>query len=116
VNEAAFRWAYETLGCLPPSYEPRATGHVPEMIELMHRLVDRGNAYASDGSVYFDVRSFPSYGSLSGQRLDAMQPAADTERDDRKRDPRDFALWKRHKDGEPETASWPTPWGRGRPG
>ncbi|MDT4891516.1 MAG: cysteinyl-tRNA synthetase [Pseudonocardiales bacterium] len=116
LHEANFRWAYETLGCLPPTYEPRATGHVPEMIELMQRLIERGNAYAVDGDVYFDVRSFPAYGSLSRQRLDAMQPAGDSEADDRKRDPRDFALWKRYKDGEPHTASWATPWGRGRPG
>ncbi|MGZ4547173.1 MAG: cysteine--tRNA ligase, partial [Blastococcus sp.] len=72
--------------------------------------------YAVDGDVYFDVRSFPEYGALTGQQLGDLQPAADTETDERKRDPRDFALWKAHKDGEPETASWPTPWGRGRPG
>jgi cysteinyl-tRNA synthetase len=86
------------------------------MIELMHRLIDRGHAYAVDGDVYFDVRSFPEYGALTGQKLDDVQPAADTDTDERKRDPRDFALWKAHKDGEPETASWNTPWGRGRPG
>ena len=110
--------AYAALGCEPPTYEPRATGHVPEMIELIATLVERGHAYpAEDGSgdVYFDVRSWPSYGSLSGQKLDDMEPAEDA--DPRgKRDPRDFALWKGHKEGEPETASWPTPWGRGRPG
>ena len=116
VNEDAFRSAYTTLGCLPPTYEPRATGHVPEMVELMRRLIDSGHAYAADGDVYFGVASFAEYGALSGQRLAAMQPAGDTEGDDRKRDPRDFALWKRHKDSEPSTASWPTPWGRGRPG
>jgi cysteinyl-tRNA synthetase len=112
-NERAFTWAYETLGCLPPTYEPRATGHITEMIDLMQRLIDKGNAYTSDGDVYFDVRSFPTYGSLSRQRLDAMHPAGDTEGEDRKRDPRDFALWKSAKPGEP---SWPTPWGPGRPG
>jgi cysteinyl-tRNA synthetase len=116
LHERNFREAYETLGCLPPTYEPRATGHVTEMIELMQRLIDRDHAYAVDGDVYFDVRSFPRYGALSGQKLDAMHPAGDTEGEARKRDPRDFALWKRHKDGEPATASWPTPWGRGRPG
>jgi cysteinyl-tRNA synthetase len=115
-NERAVTRAYDVLGLLPPTYEPRATGHVPEMIVLMQRLIERGHAYAVDGDVYFDVRSFPEYGALTGQRLDDLQPAADTETDDRKRDPRDFALWKAHKDGEPETASWPTPWGRGRPG
>ena len=113
VNERAFTWAYDTLGCLRPTYEPRATGHVTEMIDLMQRLIDKGNAYTSDGDVYFDVRSFPAYGSLSRQKLDAMHPAGDTEGEDRKRDPRDFALWKSAKPGEP---SWPTPWGPGRPG
>nr|WP_156610661.1 cysteine--tRNA ligase [Auraticoccus cholistanensis] len=110
--------AYAALGCLPPSYEPRATGHVPEMLELVQQLVERGHAYpAEDGSgdVYFDVRSWPAYGELSGQRLDDMEPAADA--DPRgKRDPRDFALWKGHKPSEPLSASWPSPWGRGRPG
>ncbi|MDP9168889.1 MAG: cysteine--tRNA ligase, partial [Actinomycetota bacterium] len=116
LQERNFSAAYEVLGCLPPTYEPRATGHVTEMVELMQRLIESGHAYAIDGDVYFDVRSFASYGSLSGQRLEAMHPAGDTEGELRKRDPRDFALWKRHKDGEPLTASWPTPWGRGRPG
>jgi cysteinyl-tRNA synthetase len=115
-NERAVTRAYDALGVLPPTYEPRATGHIPEMVVLMERLIQRGHAYAVDGDVYFDVRSFPEYGALTGQKLDDLQPAADTESDDRKRDPRDFALWKAHKDGEPETASWPTPWGRGRPG
>jgi cysteinyl-tRNA synthetase len=86
------------------------------MVALMERLIERGHAYAVDGDVYFDVRSFPEYGALTGQRLDDLQPAADTDSDERKRDPRDFALWKAHKEGEPATASWPTPWGEGRPG
>jgi len=115
-NELAFTRAYDVLGILPPSYEPRATGHIPEMVALMQRLIDAGHAYASDGDVYFDVRSFPAYGALTGQRVDDLLPAGDTDADDRKRDPRDFALWKAHKPGEPETASWATPWGRGRPG
>jgi cysteinyl-tRNA synthetase len=110
--------AYAALGCEPPTYEPRATGHIPEMIELIKALIERGHAYpAEDGSgdVYFDVRSWPAYGSLSGQKIDDMEAAADA--DPRgKRDPRDFALWKGHKESEPLTASWPTPWGRGRPG
>ena len=110
--------AYAALGCLPPTYEPRATGHIPEMISLIEILLERGHAYvAEDGSgdVYFDVRSWPRYGELSGQKVDDMAPAEDA--DPRgKRDPRDFALWKGHKETEPETASWPTPWGRGRPG
>jgi cysteinyl-tRNA synthetase len=116
INETAFRVAYETLGCLSPTYEPRATGHVPEMIELMQRLIDGGHAYAADGDVYFSVASFANYGALSRQRFDQMHPAGDTEGEERKRDPRDFALWKGHKAGEPLTASWETPWGRGRPG
>ncbi|UOX99892.1 cysteine--tRNA ligase [Blastococcus sp. PRF04-17] len=115
-NERATTRAYDALGIQPPTYEPRATGHVPEMVELMQRLIDRGHAYAVDGDVYFDVRSFPDYGCLTGQKLDNLEPAADTDTEDRKRDPRDFALWKAHKDGEPDTASWATPWGRGRPG
>ncbi len=112
-NEREIIAAEQALGCRPPSYEPRATGHVPEMIELMHRLIDSGHAYEADGDVYFDVRSFPSYGSLSGQKVDEMQAAGDSVGDTRKHDPRDFALWKASKPGEP---SWPTPWGRGRPG
>ncbi len=116
LNERAFSWAYDVLGCLRPTYEPRATGHITEMIELMQRLIDSGHAYAAGGDVYFDVRSFAAYGSLSRQKLDAMNPAADVEGETRKRDPRDFALWKRDKPDEPATASWPTPWGPGRPG
>jgi cysteinyl-tRNA synthetase len=115
-NERACTRAYDVLGILPPTYEPRATGHVPEMILLMQRLIDRGHAYAVDGDVYFDVRSFPAYGELTGQKADDLQPADDVVDSSLKRDPRDFALWKAHKDGEPETASWDTPWGRGRPG
>jgi cysteinyl-tRNA synthetase len=112
-NQRAFTRAYAALGCLPPDVEPRATGHVPEMIVLMRRLIDSGHAYAAGGDVYFDVRSWPRYGELSGQRLDHMMAAGDTEADDAKRDPRDFALWKGVKPGEP---FWETPWGPGRPG
>ncbi len=111
--ERAFTWAYNVLGCTPPTVEPRATGHVTEMIELMQELIDAGHAYDVDGDVYFDVRSFSEYGALSGQRPDDMQAAGDSAGDSRKRDPRDFALWKSTKPGEP---SWPTPWGAGRPG
>src|SRR5688500_2873864 len=110
--------ALDRLGVLPPTYEPRATGHVPEMVELMETLIEKGHAYvATDGSgdVYFDVRSYPAYGDLTHQRIDDMEAAQDA--DPRgKRDPRDFALWKGHKPEEPESASWPTPFGRGRPG
>jgi cysteinyl-tRNA synthetase len=111
-NERAFIAAYDALGCLPPTAEPRATGHVPEMITLMHRLIEAGHAYAADGDVYFDVRSWPSYGALSHQQVDKMLPAADSD-NTAKRDPRDFALWKGAKPGEP---AWDTPWGAGRPG
>jgi cysteinyl-tRNA synthetase len=111
-NERAFARAYDVLGCLPPTYEPRATGHVPEMVALMQRLIDLGHGYAAEGDVYFDVRSFPEYGALSGQRMDEMQPAADSDASV-KRDPRDFAMWKGAKPGEP---AWDTPWGPGRPG
>ncbi|MBB3083387.1 cysteine--tRNA ligase [Geodermatophilus sabuli] len=114
--ELAVTHAYDALGVLPPTYEPRATGHIPDMVALIERLIERGHAYAVGGDVYFDVRSFPGYGELTRQTLRDLQPAADTETDERKRDPRDFALWKAAKPGEPETAAWPTPWGRGRPG
>jgi cysteinyl-tRNA synthetase len=113
LYEQAFRDGYQTLGCLPPTVEPRATGHIPEMITLMRRLIDAGHAYPVDGDVYFDVRSWPDYGALSGQRIEEMLPAGDSVGDARKHDPRDFALWKAAKPGEP---SWPTPWGDGRPG
>ncbi len=112
-NQRAFTRAYDALGCLPPDVEPRATGHVPEMIVLMHRLIEGGHAYASGGDVYFDVMSFDGYGRLSGQRLEHMRAADDTDGAQAKRDPRDFALWKGAKPGEP---TWPTPWGPGRPG
>jgi len=118
ANERILSEAYDTLGVLAPTYEPRATGHVPEMHELIKHLIDKGYAYvAEDGSgdVYFDVRSFAGYGALSGQRPEAMQAAEDgPER--AKRDPRDFALWKGAKAGEPVEAGWPSPWGTGRPG
>jgi cysteinyl-tRNA synthetase len=112
-NQRAFTRAYDALGCEPPDVEPRATGHVPEMVVLMQRLIDGGHAYASQGDVYFDVNSLPGYGSLSGQRLEHMRAAGDTDDEGAKRDPRDFALWKGAKPGEP---TWPTPWGPGRPG
>jgi cysteinyl-tRNA synthetase len=111
-NQRAFNSAYDALGCMPPDVEPRATGHVPEMIALMQRLIDRGHAYAAEGDVYFDVHSYSHYGELSGQRVDQMR-AADDSSSPGKRDPRDFALWKAAKPGEP---FWETPWGPGRPG
>src|SRR6266704_71168 len=112
-NQRAFSRAYDLLGCLPPDVEPRATGHVPEMIELIRRLIESGHAYAAGGDVYFDVSSYAAYGALSGQRPEHMRAAEDTDGDSAKRDPRDFALWKGHKPGEP---FWETPWGAGRPG
>lgn len=110
-HERAFDDAYEALGCLPPTYAPRATGHVTQMVELMRRLIDAGHAYAANGDVYFSVSSFPEYGKLSGQRVDEVQQGESELTG--KRDPRDFTLWKAAKPGEP---SWPTPWGDGRPG
>ncbi|WP_028280413.1 cysteine--tRNA ligase [Arthrobacter sp. H5] len=116
--EQEFLKAYDTLGVQRPTYEPRATGHIPEMHELIQLLIDRGHAYPAlddSGDVYFDVRSWANYGSLTRQNIDDMQGAPDA--DPRgKRDPRDFALWKGWKEGEPTTAAWPSPWGSGRPG
>jgi cysteinyl-tRNA synthetase len=111
-NERAFTAAYDALGCLPATAEPRATGHVTDMVELMQRMIEAGHAYAAGGDVYFDVRSYPRYGALSRQKVDDMLASADSDRPD-KRDPRDFALWKAAKPDEP---AWPTPWGDGRPG
>ncbi len=116
--EKVFAQAYAALGIDPPTYEPRATGHIPEMFALIQRLIDRGHAYPAlddSGDVYFDVRSWDKYGALTNQSVEDMQDSADA--DSRgKRDPRDFALWKGYKEGEPLTASWESPWGRGRPG
>ena len=111
--------ALASINVQPPTYEPGATGHVPEIVELIELLVSRGHAYASadgSGDVYFDVRSWQAYGELTRQRIEDMEPAGDA--DPRgKRDPRDFALWKGHKkESEPATAAWPSPWGPGRPG
>jgi len=111
--ERAFTDAYAALNVLPPTYEPRATGHVTQMIELMQILIEKGAAYApGNGDVYLEVRKLSSYLTLSRQKLDDLQPAADAD-ETNKKDPRDFALWKAAKKGDP---SWPTPWGPGRPG
>ena len=116
--ELEFTDAYRALGVQPPTYEPRATASIPQMQEIIQRLIDAGHAYpATDGSgdVYFDVKSWPSYGELTRQSIDNMEAAADA--DPRaKRDPRDFALWKGRKDDEPASAAFPSPWGDGRPG
>ena len=111
--ERAFASAYDALNVIPPTYEPRATGHVPQMIELMQILIDKGFAYApGNGDVYVEVRKLRSYLTLSRQNLDDLQSASDSD-EKIKKDPRDFAMWKAAKSGEP---SWPTPWGPGRPG
>jgi cysteinyl-tRNA synthetase len=111
--ERAFTQAYEALNVLPPTYEPRATGHITQMIELMQILIERGAAYApGNGDVYLEVRKLSSYLTLSRQKVDDLLSAADAD-ETFKKDPRDFALWKAAKAGDP---SWPTPWGAGRPG
>ncbi|MDR2381135.1 MAG: cysteine--tRNA ligase [Bifidobacteriaceae bacterium] len=115
--ERAFTAAYDALGVRPPTYEPRATGVVPEMVGFIERLIERGHAYTGEkGNVYFDVRSYPDYGSLTHQHLADLKPAEGEEEAPDKRDPHDFALWKAPKPGEPADAAWSTPWGRGRPG
>ena len=111
--ERAFSDAYVALNVLPPTYEPRATGHITQMIELMEILISNESAYApGNGDVYLEVRKLKRYLTLSNQKLDDLLPADDAA-ETYKRDPRDFALWKAAKPGEP---SWPTPWGAGRPG
>ena len=111
--EREFASAYDALNVIPPTYEPRATGHITQMIALMANLIEKGVAYApGNGDVYVEVRKLKTYLTLSRQNLDDLQSAADLE-ESFKRDPRDFAMWKGTKEGEP---SWPTPWGPGRPG
>ena len=111
--ERTFTDAYASLNVLPPTYEPRAAGHITQMIELMDLLIETGAAYApGNGDVYLEVRKLKSYLTLSRQNLDDLQPASDAD-ETYKKDVRDFALWKAAKPGEP---SWPTPWGPGRPG
>ncbi|GAA3597784.1 cysteine--tRNA ligase [Klugiella xanthotipulae] len=115
--EREFNAAYDALDIRPPTYEPRATANIQPMLDLIERLIERGHAYVAAGTanVYFDSASWPDYGELTRQKRDSMEPAADS--DPRgKRDPRDFALWKAHKDAEPDSAAWGSPWGRGRPG
>ncbi len=111
--ERAFSAAYDALNVLPPTYEPRATGHITQMIELMAKLIESGAAYApGNGDVYLEVKKLKSYLTLSRQSVDDLQSATDAD-ETYKRDVRDFALWKAAKSGEP---SWPTQWGAGRPG
>ena len=102
------------LGVLPPDQEPRATEHLPDITRMIARLIERGHAYAADnGDVYYDVKSFPDYGRLSGKSIEDLQSGARVEPGESKRDPLDFALWKAVKPGEP---AWDSPWGAGRPG
>jgi cysteinyl-tRNA synthetase len=113
---AACREDFQALSVLPADVEPRATDHVPEMQKLIAQLIERGNAYASGGDVYFSVRSYPPYGKLSKRNLDDLLAGARVEPGERKRDPLDFALWKAAKPGEPASVTWESPWGPGRPG
>ncbi|QSP98365.1 cysteine--tRNA ligase [Bifidobacterium longum subsp. infantis] len=144
--EREFTEAYNTLGVLPPTVEPRATGHMSDMIDLIQRILDNGHGYVvtdadgkPTGNVYFDVASWPHYGELTHQKqtsevdeaaavADRMGPSVDATGADKynpvdpadvspdKHDPRDFALWKAPKDTDPEDARWSTPFGVGRPG
>jgi cysteinyl-tRNA synthetase len=115
--ELEFSAAYRAIGIQEPTYEPRATGHIGGMVDLIQRLIDAGHAYPApddSGDVYFDVASWPEYGVLTRQSGDALMSGEGEGR--ARRSPRDFALWKGRKPQEPESASWPSPWGRGRPG
>jgi cysteinyl-tRNA synthetase len=109
--EKEFSQAYEDLGNIVPSIEPRATGHIPQMIEMIEQLIEKNYAYVAEGSVWFAVKSFKDYGKLSGQKVEEMLAAQDLDKG--KKDPHDFALWKKSKAGEP---FWNSPWGQGRPG
>src|SRR3989338_5761531 len=112
-NIAAYQADLKSLGILPADVEPRATENIPEMIKDIQGLIQKGFAYTADGDVYYDVRKFKEYGRLSGQSVDKMMEAVRIEPDDKKKDPLDFALWKKSKEDEP---FWESPWGRGRPG
>src|SRR5947208_6161445 len=106
----------QSLGVMSADVEPKAIDHIPEMQALIARLIERGNAYASRGDVYFAVRSFPGYGKLSKRNLDDLRAGARVEPGEQKHDPLDFALWKAAKPGEPASVTWESPWGPGRPG
>ena len=110
---AEYQTDMASIGVQPADVEPKATEHIPQMVALIERLIQRGVSYVLDGDVYFEVRRFPQYGKLSGKNLDELESGARVDVDERKRDPLDFALWKASKPGEP---SWPSPWGPGRPG
>lgn len=101
------------LGNKPPTLEPKATDHIPEIIEMINKLLDKGMAYQVEGDVYYPVEQFNQYGKLSGRNTEDMIAGVRIEVDERKKNPLDFALWKSSKHGEP---SWDSPWGKGRPG
>ena len=113
IADSAFKSAYESLRVAAPDIEPRATEHIPEMIDMIGRLIEREHAYTAGGDVYFSVRSFPEYGKLSGRNIDDLRSGERIEPGKHKRDPLDFAVWKGAKPGEPQ---WQSPWGPGRPG
>lgn len=113
ANAERFADGYERLGCLDPDIEPAATDHIPEIIDIIERLIELGLAYPAGGDVYFRVRELDDYGKLSGRRIDELQAGARVAPGEHKDDPFDFALWKGAKAGEP---SWDSPWGPGRPG
>ncbi len=104
----------DALNCLRPDISPRATGHIPEQIELVQTLIEKGYAYEVNGSVYFDVSKWPSYGRLSGRNVEDMQAGARVDINEEKRHPADFALWKKAEPGH--IMQWNSPWGRGYPG
>lgn len=120
--EREFDFAYRALNTVPPTVTPHATGHIPQQIALIERLLERGHAYSdANGNVYFSVTSLPDYGALTNQPVSELastedESQIDTATEAGKRDPRDFALWKAAKDDEPADAAWDAPWGRGRPG
>ena len=110
---ANFHVAAAEIGCLPPDVEPRATDHIPQMIAMIEDLIAKGNAYAAEGHVLFNVPSMPDYGKLSGRNRDEMIAGARVEVAPYKQDPSDFVLWKPSTDDQP---GWDSPWGKGRPG
>ena len=109
----AFHEDMDALGVLRPEVEPRVSTHIQEIIDLTQRILDAGHGYEIDGDVYFSIDSYPSYGKLSGRKLEDMRAGERVAVDERKKNPFDFALWKSAKPGEP---TWPSPWGPGRPG
>ncbi|MDP7580593.1 MAG: cysteine--tRNA ligase, partial [Nitrospinota bacterium] len=102
-----------SIGIKTPTHEPKATEHIPEMIDMIKRLIDKGHAYQASGDVMYSVESFQDYGKLSGKKIDELQSGVRVEIDEKKNNPLDFALWKDSKPGEP---AWESPWGMGRPG